>query len=76
MVPLYLARIEDLGPGDFVKVDRAGCSRRLHYGAINHSCRGSASARGTGFRPRAISVKRLKFYELAILFRHTVRNDR
>ena len=26
MVPLYLARIEDLGPGDFVKIDCAGCS--------------------------------------------------
>jgi hypothetical protein len=25
MVPLYAARIEDLGPGDFVKVDCAGC---------------------------------------------------
>jgi hypothetical protein len=26
MVPLYLARIEDLGPGDLVKVDCAACS--------------------------------------------------
>ena len=26
MVPLYAARIEDLGPGDLVKVDCAGCS--------------------------------------------------
>jgi hypothetical protein len=26
MVPLYAARIEDLGPGDFVKVDCAACS--------------------------------------------------
>ena len=25
MVPLHLARIEDLGPGDFVKVDCAVC---------------------------------------------------
>ena len=25
MVPLYLARIEDLGPGDFVKIDCAAC---------------------------------------------------
>jgi hypothetical protein len=25
MLPLYAARIEDLGPGDFVKVDRAAC---------------------------------------------------
>jgi hypothetical protein len=27
MVPLYAARIEDLGPGDFVKIDRAACGR-------------------------------------------------
>lgn len=26
MVPLYLARIEDLGPSDFVKIDCAACS--------------------------------------------------
>jgi hypothetical protein len=26
MVPLYAARIEDLGPSDFVKIDCAGCS--------------------------------------------------
>ena len=26
IVPLYAACIEDLGPGDFVKVDCAGCS--------------------------------------------------
>jgi hypothetical protein len=25
MVPLYAVRIEDLGPGDFVRVDCAGC---------------------------------------------------
>jgi hypothetical protein len=25
MQPFYLARIEDLGRGDFVKIDRAGC---------------------------------------------------
>ena len=25
MVPLYAARIADLGPGDFVKVDCVGC---------------------------------------------------
>jgi hypothetical protein len=25
MLPLYTARIEDLGQGDFVKVDRAAC---------------------------------------------------
>ena len=25
MVPLYAARIEDLGPGDFVKVECAAC---------------------------------------------------
>jgi hypothetical protein len=26
MVPLYAARIEDLGPGDLVKIDCAACS--------------------------------------------------
>ena len=26
MVPLYAARIEDLGSGDFVKIDCAACS--------------------------------------------------
>jgi ribosomal protein S27E len=26
MVPLYAARIEDLGPGSFVKIDCAACS--------------------------------------------------
>ena len=25
MVPLYAARIEDLGPGDFVKIDCVAC---------------------------------------------------
>jgi hypothetical protein len=28
MVPIYAARIEDLGPGDFVKVDCGACSGR------------------------------------------------
>jgi hypothetical protein len=28
MVPLYAARIEDLGPNDFVKIDCAACSHR------------------------------------------------
>jgi hypothetical protein len=28
MVPVYAARIEDLGPGDFVKVDCTACSHR------------------------------------------------
>ena len=27
MLPLYAARIEDLGPGDFVKIDCAACHR-------------------------------------------------
>jgi hypothetical protein len=27
MLPLYAARIEDLGPGDFVKVDCVACHR-------------------------------------------------
>jgi hypothetical protein len=25
MVPLYAAKVEDLGPGDFVKIDFAAC---------------------------------------------------
>jgi hypothetical protein len=33
MVPLYAARIEDLGPGDFAKVDCAGCE---HTGLLAH----------------------------------------
>jgi hypothetical protein len=27
MVPLYVARIEDLGPGDFVRVECGACGR-------------------------------------------------
>jgi hypothetical protein len=29
MVPLYAARIEDLGPGDFVKIDCAACEHTV-----------------------------------------------
>jgi hypothetical protein len=29
MVPLYAARIEDLGPGDFVKVECAACGHDM-----------------------------------------------
>jgi len=54
---LYAAWIEDLAPGDFLKVDRAACCRRLLRSSQKavvrirrcfrrHSCRGSASARG------------------------------
>ena len=29
MVPLYAARIEDLGPGDFVRVECAACGQDM-----------------------------------------------
>src|SRR5437867_424929 len=38
MVPLYAARIEDLGPGDFVKVDCAACCRRLLRSSAELRC--------------------------------------
>jgi hypothetical protein len=38
MVPLYAARIEDLGPGDFVKVDCAACRRRLLRSSAELRC--------------------------------------
>jgi hypothetical protein len=38
MVPLYLARIEDLRPGDFVKIDCAGCCRRLLRSSAELRC--------------------------------------
>jgi hypothetical protein len=36
MVPLYAARIEDLGPGDFLKIDCTGCCRRLLRSSAEH----------------------------------------
>jgi hypothetical protein len=38
MVPLYAARIEDLEPGDFVKVDCAACCRRLLRSSAELRC--------------------------------------
>jgi hypothetical protein len=38
MVPLYAARIEDLGPGDIVKVDCAACCRRLLRSSAELRC--------------------------------------
>jgi hypothetical protein len=47
MLPLYAARIEDLGPGDFVKIDCAAC----HHVALLSAevlLRGRAESRGEG----------------------------
>jgi len=38
MVPLYAARIEDLGPSDFVKIDCAACRRRLLRSSAELRC--------------------------------------
>jgi hypothetical protein len=38
MVPLYAARIEDLGSGDFVKIDCAACCRRLLRSSAELRC--------------------------------------
>jgi hypothetical protein len=58
MVPLYAARIEDLGPGDFVKVDCGGCwpkapsefarTPMLAYGAAFHGIPVAARPQPTG----------------------------
>jgi hypothetical protein len=54
-VPLYAVRIEDLGPGDFVKVDCTACCRRLlrlrragHYdlARLTLTCRKTIGQRG------------------------------
>jgi hypothetical protein len=34
MIPLYAARIEDLGPGDFVQVECAGCGHEITRSAL------------------------------------------
>jgi hypothetical protein len=70
MVPLYLARIEDLGPGDFVKVDCAGCSHTalLSMAVLSRlgldprdkvlDLKNRAKCRGCGARGRAVvSIK-------------------
>jgi hypothetical protein len=70
MVPLYLARIEDLGPGDFLKIDCAACSHTaLLAPAFLHrlglaprdkvlNLKGRVRCRGCGARGRAVvSIK-------------------
>jgi hypothetical protein len=70
LVPLYAARIEDLGPGDFVKVDCAACSHtalpapafldRLGLGPKDKvlDLKNRVQCRGCGARGRAvISIK-------------------
>ena len=66
MVPLYAARIEDLGPGDFVKVDCAACSHTallagdflLRLGLEPRDkvldLKGRVRCRGCGVRGRAV----------------------
>jgi hypothetical protein len=60
MLPLYATRIEDLGPGDFVKVDRAAC----HHVALltpEAPIEGRPEPRGQGSRPqRAAPVSRVR----------------
>jgi hypothetical protein len=70
MVPLYAARIEDLGSGDFVKVDCAACSHtalltpaflaRLGLGPRQKvlDLKDRVRCRGCGVRGRAVgSIK-------------------
>lgn len=70
MLPLYAARIEDLGPGDFVKVD---CAARHHVAPLTPKAllrtglspaakvldlKGRLRCRGCGRKGRAVvSVK-------------------
>jgi hypothetical protein len=66
MVPLYAARIEDLGPGDFVKVDCAACEHTalLARGFMDRlglsprdkvlDLQGRVRCRGCGARGRAV----------------------
>jgi hypothetical protein len=70
MVPLYPARIEDLGPGDFVKLDCGACSHmallapafldRLGLGPRDKvlDLQGRVRCRGYGVKGRAVlSIK-------------------
>jgi hypothetical protein len=66
MLPLYAARIEDLGPGDFVKVDCAACHHvallqpeallrvGLSPGAKVLDLKGRLQCRGFGRKGRAV----------------------
>ena len=73
MVPLYTVRIEDLGAGDFVKIDCAACGHtalltpaflaRLGLAASRRvlDLKDQVRCRGCGVRGRAIvSVKRAR----------------
>jgi hypothetical protein len=70
MLPLYAARIEDLGPGDFVKVDCAACHHvalltpdALLRGGLSPAAKvldlkGRLRCRGCGAKGRAVvSIK-------------------
>ena len=70
MVPLYAARIADLGPGDFVKIDCGACSHTAlvtpaflsRLGLEQHrkvlDLRDRVRCRGCGARGRAVvSIK-------------------
>ena len=70
MVPLYAAKVEDLGPGDFVKIDCAACSHtallapafltRLGLGPRQKvlDLKDRVRCRGCGVRGRAVvSIK-------------------
>lgn len=70
MLPLYAARVGDLGPGDFVKVDCAACDHTallspeflLRLGLDQHArvldLKERVRCRGCGVRGRAVvSIK-------------------
>jgi ribosomal protein S27E len=70
MAPLYAATIENLGPGDFVKIDCTGCSHTAlltseflaHLGLESRQrvldLRDRVRCRGCGVRGRAVvSIK-------------------
>jgi hypothetical protein len=60
MPPLYATRIEDLGQGDFVKVDCAACHHSRAADARS-PIEGRAEPRGQGSRPqRAAQVPRVR----------------
>ena len=64
MVPLYAARIEDLGSGDFVKIDCAACCRRLLRSSAELRCSHTAlltpaflARLGLGPRQKVLDLK-------------------
>jgi hypothetical protein len=57
MVPLYAARIEDLGPGEFVKAECVACAtrscwRRTNCGSRDCRCRPTRSVLDLKYRLR------------------------